>query len=164
MAITLDTGDSQANAAVAAAPLHLDADAFKLLKDDPGECQLANVAGTLDQPNTIRYSVQPIADIFNAAPIDPDADQRRDGHSYLIQVNETWKKYDAADTSVTPVYFPASAHMVLKLPVDALVTADVAKLLVRRLLGALTMSATDSIEDGLGPLLVGVTHVDPPVT
>lgn len=159
MAITLATGTAQALATPTHQPLAPNVGSFKYSKDDPGESILMNVAGALDQPNSIRYGVTRIADVFKGSPAAPVAGQRVDGNSFLVQLAETWKVYDGADTSVQPYYLPVSAHMVLKLPVDALVTGALVETLLLRLLGAIQRNATDDLDVALTPLLHGITNL-----
>lgn len=159
MAITLATGTAQALATPTHTPLAPDVGDFAYSKDDPGESILTNVAAPLDQPNSIRYAVTRVADMFKGTPVTAQAGQRTDGNSYLIQLNEVWKEYDSADSSVVPYYHPISAHIVLKLPTNALVTGAVVETLLLRLLGAIQRNATDDLDVALEPLLHGITNL-----
>lgn len=159
MAITLATGTAQALAMPTHTPLAPNVGSFSYSKDDPGESILTNIATALDQPNTIRYSVSSVADVFKNAPIAPLGDQRRDGSSLLVQLQEAWKVYDGADTSVQPYYLPVSAHFVLKIPTDALITGAVVQDLLLRLLGACGRAAAMDLDDSINPLLHGITNL-----
>jgi hypothetical protein len=126
--------------------------------DVPGEAVYRNVTGTLDQPNTLRFGYSVIKDIYQNSPIDAAAGQRRDGISLLTQLNEVWVVDDAAD-SAAALYLPASAHMIVKLPIDALVTSGVVGAFIRRLHGAYFTAADSTSAEAIAPLLVGVTSI-----
>lgn len=160
MAIQLVTGTgstlsipTQVGKAPAVAP------AFAYSKDEPGESVYTNVNASLDQPNSLRFAASPVADMFKNTGLTPGSGQRKDGLSYLWQVNEVWKVNDGADTSVVPYYLPISAHVVLKFGYDALVTAAVLRDLVLRLLGAPCRNGTDAFDVALGPVLHGITRL-----
>lgn len=159
MAITLATGTAQALATPTHQPLAPDAGAFAYSKDDPGESVLMNIEAALDQPNSIRYAVSKVADVFKGTPATPNQGQRVDGNSHLVQLNEVWKAYDDADTSVVAEYLPVSAHLVLKLPTHALITGALVETLLLRLLGAVQRNATDDLDVALAPLLHGITNL-----
>jgi len=152
MALSLATGSAQSSNCSTQTPLYPATGSYAFAKDDPGEAIMSNTAGALDQPNTVRYAVSNVADVFKNASLSPSAGQRVDGLSILVQVNEVWKIDDAAD-SLAPIYFPASAHMVLKVPNDALVTSSVLSSLVLRLVGAPFRNGTDTLAVAYNPLL-----------
>jgi hypothetical protein len=126
-------------------------------KDDPGESILVYAAGDLTQPNSIRHAVSSVADVFKGTGVAPIAGQRTEGLSILTQVIETWK---VSGDGITPYYLPVSAHYVLKIPVDGLVTGTVAAALLDRLIGASARSGADAVDVGLSQLLHGVTHLE----
>lgn len=160
MAIALGTGTAQTTNVTAAQTLLMPVVAsHRYMIDDSGNAVRANVVGALDQPNTIKYGVSRIADVFRGASVEAADGQRKDGNSILVQVNEVWKVADAADSTVVPYYLPASAHMVLKIPVDANITSAVVAAFILRLMGAPFVAAGDSLATAIDPLLHGVTHL-----
>lgn len=160
MAIAMATGTGQAVAAtVDWVPLQPTIVSYDYSKDEPGETIYTNIAGALDQPNTIRCAAAPIADIFRGAPVDPITDQTVDGLSILVQVNEAWKVNDSANTSFVPYYLPVSAHMVLKVPVNEYVTAAAVVGLITRLAGAPMRAAGDNMSVAISKLLRGVVRL-----
>lgn len=161
MALSLVTGTAQANSGATTTPLGPSTSSYAFIKDDPGESILRCITATLDQPSTIRYGWQSIADVFKGSPITADPEQRRDGFQVLMQVNEVWKVYDAGDATVAPYYLPASGHLVLKLPIDALVTPTVVTALATRVIGACHRGTTQNWANALTPILSGVTAVAP---
>lgn len=125
---------------------------------------LGNTSAPIDQPNTIRYGWQTVNDVFKGSPIQADPEQRRDGFQVLAQVNEVWKVHDSGDASVQPYYLPVSGHLVLRLPVDALLTPTNATTFLTRVIGACHRGTTQSLENAITPLVMGVTAIPPDST
>lgn len=161
MALSLVTGTLQTNSGATTTPKGPAASSYAFAKDDPGEAILRCIAGNLDQPSTIRYGWTKVNDVFRNAAIDADPEQRRDGFQTLMQVNEVWKVYDSGDSSVTPYYLPVSGHLVLKLPVDALVDMSAVVAFATRVIGSCHRGTTQSWSDALTPLVNGVCATDP---
>lgn len=158
MAIALATGSgSTTNVTAAQTLLMPTVGSFKLLANSPNEAVYVNVAGALDQPNKVRHAVSVIPDVFKGLDIEPDAGQRTDGLSILSQITELWKVDDAANSSFNPYYLPVSAHMVIKVPVDALITSQVLGNLFLRLAGSVWGAAGQSLAQAFDPLLRGAT-------
>lgn len=157
MAITLATGSAQGSNCASQVPLYPTTGSYVVSKDEPGEAILTNVAGALDQPNSIRFGVSAISDIFRNTPLSPAPGQSVAGVSMLAQVNEVWKLDDAAD-SLSPLYVPASAHLVVKVASDALVTPTVVANLMLRLFGAPFRNGTDSLATAITSWLHGVAR------
>lgn len=158
MAIALSTGSgSTTNVTAAQTLLMPTVGSFKLLSNSPNEAVYVNVAGALDQPNKVRHAVQTVPDMFKGLDIEPDAGQRTDGLSILSQIIETWKVEDAANTAFNPYYLPVSAHMVIKLPIDALITSNVLGSLFLRLAGSIWGAPGQTLAQAWDPLLRGAT-------
>lgn len=146
MALALSTGTAQVTTGAALTPLFRPTSYF-CSRDVPGEAIFTNKSATLNQPNTIRFAVQTIADMFKGTEVPVGASQVRSGLSMLAQVNEVWKVDDAAD-ALASIYYPASAHIVIRVPNEELVTSTVVADLVRRLLGAVLLDADDTLAAG----------------
>lgn len=159
MAIVLATGTQQTVSATALNPLAPVVASYLAQKDDPGETIYSNIVTALDQPNKLRFSVSPVADVFKNAEATALAGQRVDGLNILCQVTEVWKVYDGADNSVIPYYLPVSAHQVLKIPIDANVTDAAVAALMARLTGATLHGTVLTLTGGIGPLMHGVTRL-----
>lgn len=157
MALSLATGSAQGSNCATQTPLYPTTGSYLVSKDEPGETIYTNVVGAIDQVNSIRIAANTVANVFKGVPLEPAAGQRTDGLSALVQVRETWKIDDAADT-LAPLYFPASAHMVLTVPTDALVTPAVLSSLILRLFGAPFRNGTDSLATAITSLLHGITR------
>lgn len=157
MALSLATGSAQTSNCATQTPLYPATGSYVFSKDDPGEAVYTNVAAALDQPNSIRFAVAPISNVFNNVALNPISGQGVAGLSMLCQVNEVWKVDDAAD-SLAPLLYPASAHMVIKVPTDALVTPAVVSGLIMRLFGAPFRNGTDSMATAITSFLHGVAR------
>lgn len=157
MALALSTGTAQTSAGASLTPLYRPAASYVCSRDVPGEALFVNSAGALDQPNTVRFAVQTISDLFKGSDLTPSEYQTRSGLSMLAQVAEVWKVDDAAD-ALASLYYPASAHIVVKVPNDALVTSTVVADLVRRLLGAVLLDNDDTLAQGWNNLLHSITR------
>jgi hypothetical protein len=134
------------------------------VKDEPGESIMQATTGTLDMPMRYRISSQGVQNVFTGTGLEPQTAQRRDGVSFLCQLTEAWKVYDTGDAGVVPYYLPVSAHLVTKVPIDALVTpAEVAGLWFRLMLG-LSRAYDDTVETPLAALLAGATRLGEPAS
>lgn len=162
MALSLVTGSAQDNNCATLTPKYPDLTSDYLWeKEEPGEAILRAVVGSMDQPNRIRYATSSIPNLFaGQSAVAAVAGQSTIGTSILIQVQEAWKIYDAADANVAPHFFPVSAHMVLKVPVTELVGSTALSGLVLRLLGATFRNGTDTLAEALNPLLYGITKIE----
>lgn len=165
MAITLATGTQAAivSGVEGLFPHIPNTGAFAYSKDDPGESILTNVLAPLDQPNSLRFSSTEVADIFKNSPTAPAAGQSTRGLHLLTQVNEVWKCTDSVSGETWTL--PVSAHLVLKLPIDAEVTAARCVDLLRRLMGALwgtkdaSAASMNEYAEAIAPVLRGITRL-----
>jgi len=158
MSISVDLGTGQGvSSGTTVTPLAPTPGSYGFSVDDPGNTVMKNVVGGLDQPNAIRYSVTPVADVFKQSDLTAAAGQRTDGVSVLVQVTESWKVTDSVTGEV--IYLPVSAHCVLKVPLNAEVTGARAAALMARLLGALDRDDSGGIDDSLDSIMHGVTRL-----
>ena len=156
MSISVLTGSSQTTAGSAVTPLAPAAGSYGVAIDDPGQTVLVAVDGDLDTPNRIRYAVTNVADVFKGSDASPKSGQRVDGLSVLCQVTETWKVTESETGS--SYYLPMSAHLVIKLPIDANISSTDLAGLVARLVGTLDRGEK-GIADNIASLTRGVTHL-----
>lgn len=156
MSVTLAIGTAQTVSGAAVTPLAPAAGDYAYSVDDPGSAILTNVAGDLDQPGTIKYSVSRAPDMFKNSDATPVSGQRTDGLNILIQVNEIWK---VTDTDLGVRYLPVSGHVVLKVPIDEEVTAATVAALMNRVHGAVVRGTSGTVADGIDLLLHGVTRI-----
>lgn len=156
MALSLSTGSAQTSVGATLTPLYRPAASYVCSRDVPGESIFANSAAALDQPNTVRFAVNTVADMFKGSDLNVVENQVKSGLSMLAQVTEVWKVDDAAD-ALASLYYPASAHMVIRVPNDALVTSTVVADFVRRLLGTVLLDSDDTLAQGWNNLLHQIT-------
>lgn len=158
MAIALVTGSGQTIDHVGSPVTPLTSDAgYVLSTDTPGMSILKNTAAPLDQPNTIKYSVTSVSDMFKNTDLTAiEGQQGVQGINYLVQVLESWAMRDGIADPVA--LLPVSAHVVLKLPLHSAVTAVAVHGLIQRLLGAIVGQGGANLADGLAPTIAGITR------
>lgn len=157
MSISVSVGTGQTESGTAITPLALAPAAYRASVNDPGLTLLQNVSNALDQPNTVRYSVTDVADVFKGTGVDPIEGQRTVGKSVLVQVTETLKVTDSEGVLPTR-YLPLSVHMVLKFPVDDQISGTILQAAIARLVGAIDRG-TFGVDDVLSALAHGVTDL-----
>lgn len=110
---------------------------FKVKKDSPDEVILTNLTCPVIYPEKIRFSVSDVNNVYTGSSIEPSlfAPTKR-GTSILCQVVETWKVTDSTDPSYE-VALPVSAHLVLKVPNNEMITPAAVQTLVGRLISGL---------------------------
>lgn len=97
---------------------------FAVKRNQPEEVILTNTTSPVDQPETIRFGYQQIADIYKNTGIDPSyMSVTRRGISLVCQVNDVLR-VTPDDPSVGVYDLPISAHVVIKTAVNQNVTAD----------------------------------------
>lgn len=109
---------------------------FAVLREAADELLLTNLTSPVDQPETIRYGYQNIADIYRNSGIDPSfmATSRR-GVSLVGQVNDIVRVTPAEDSgccTMQQIMLPIEAHWVLKFPVSQYVTPTLALQILER--------------------------------
>jgi len=99
--------------------------------------QAVNKTSPLDQLETIRVQASEIADVYKGTSIDPSVyAPSRKGLSIVCQVNDVLRVTETTDAQFLND-LPLSAHLVVKVPQNALVTADMVMALAGRCLAAL---------------------------
>jgi hypothetical protein len=155
MAVTMATGTAQLTAGAAIYPIYVPAD-YVAISDKPGETILTNTLAGRDQPNTLRFGVQAVADIFKGTTCPVQPGQLKTGVSIVCQVAERWCFDDAADT-MAAMWAPASCHFVMKVPDDPRVTPTLMRGFLERNLGMLMRNGSDSPTTGFTKLFHGIT-------
>lgn len=117
------------------ASLSFDTDFAKKEASDANSCIITNVTSPYDRPETIRYAISRISNIYSGSGLEAGYQApNRAGTSLLIQDVTILTSEDAA-TGIR-VDYPFSAHLVLKIPYSAVVTDAVLNTVLARLLGA----------------------------
>lgn len=114
----------------------------------------ANKTSPIDQQETIRVQATDIADVYKGTSIDPSAyAASRKGISIVAQVNDILR---VTETTVATyqVDLPISCHIVVKVPLNANITADNVQTVIGRAL-ALFYNSNDVTTGRIGGLLRG---------
>ena len=114
---------------------------YRVKQDDAGEAIIANITSPIDRPETFRFSAAPVADVYKGTGIDSGFySPSRKGISLLCQLTDVYKYADSADSTFKDQYLPISGHMVLKVPCNEALTADMISTFVGRLIAGLYAS------------------------
>lgn len=119
---------------------------FCVVTDTPGEAVLSNKTSPVDAPERLRFAMSTVKDVYQNTDIDPGTySPSKRGSQILVQLNEVWTKSDATLASYK-INLPVSGHIVLKVPNDSDLTADMLIAFVGRLVSGLfeTGSATNN--------------------
>lgn len=157
MAITSATGVNYTNLTVSLAASFPTAASVAYSQDEPGQSILTNVTSAIDQPSSIRTSVQAVADVFKKANCNPVPGQILGGVDILTQLVEVWKMTD--NVLGTSWYLPVSARAVYTLPTDPNISALDLTTLVARLAGCSCRAVGDTIGAQLQRIQRGVTRL-----
>jgi len=115
-------------------------------KSKKSDVWITNSTSPLDSPETVRYAIQNIGNIYNGTDIQPAYfATSKAGRQLLIQLNDVLTATDSAD----PTYrmdLPFSGHVVLKFPTNAVVTSSMLLAFYERLVSMAfaTGAVTDS--------------------
>lgn len=119
---------------------------FKTKVDDPSEVIVTNVTSPLDRPETIRFGYTEIADVYKNTSIDSKVyGATKRGVQLLAQVNDVYSVTDSVDADYR-VDLPVQAHLVIKVPADENITADVVNALIARAISTFYATATVTSE------------------
>lgn len=117
---------------------------FRVKVDDPGEAIVTNLTSPIERPETFRFAITEIRDVYKNTSIDANvAAPTRRGVSILCQLNDVYSITDSSDATYQ-VNLPMQGHIVLKIPSNDLITADVMKTFLGRLVDGLFNSGVVS--------------------
>jgi hypothetical protein len=109
---------------------------FVTIKNDSEESVASNTTSPIGKPETLRFGLTPIANIYKSTPIEKSVQSPTTrGYSLLVQVNDVLSVVDA-DVDVS-YDLPISAHVVFKFPADSVVTPAHLRTVFNRLQQAL---------------------------
>lgn len=119
---------------------------FKVKQETKDEVILTNITSPLDRPENLRVGYSTVQDIYNNTDIHPSvqAPSRR-GVSILCQLTNTLSRVDELHPE-SRVDLPISAHLVLKFPASASITAELLEEHMGRLISALYSTGKTSPE------------------
>lgn len=117
------------------------------------ELIITNLTSPTDQPETIRWGYESIADIYRNTGIDPSfMSVSKRGASLVGQVNDLLRVTPADDSgccSMQQIMLPIEAHWVLKFPISQYVTPEIAlQVLERAFATAYATGKTDASKLG----------------
>lgn len=127
-------------------------------KQKSGELILQNTTSPLDQPETIRWAIENIGNVYNGTDI-PTTNRSitTRGVSLVIQVNDILRVSDESDPECCcgngAFDLPISTHIVVRVPLNQYVTAEKAMEVLKRDLAAVYNGADSP--DFLNQLLRG---------
>lgn len=117
----------------------------------------ANKTSPVDQQETLRVQASEIADVYKGTSIDPSAfAPSRKGLSIVAQVNDILRVTETTDATYQ-VDLPISAHIVVKVPLSANITAANVETVLGRAL-ALFYNSNDVTTGRIGNLLRGAMN------
>lgn len=133
---------------------------FSVKSDTADECVITNATSPLDQPETIRFALQKIGNIYNGSQVNPAAmSVSKQGVSLVVQLNDVLRVTpDTTDTCCCGagyMDFPISTHVVIKAPLVQYVDADTVLSVVKRNIAALFGEGTDVTSARLNSMLRG---------
>lgn len=110
---------------------------FRVKKDSDSEAIITNLTSPIDQPERIRWAQSEVSDVYKNTGISPTMYYAsRRGTQVLCQLTDVYGVTDDQDASYEAL-LPVSAHIVLKVPNNDLISEDTAVQMVERLLGSL---------------------------
>lgn len=113
---------------------------FAKRESSAGESVLVNTGTPTDRLEVIRTAIKDVKNIYNNTGIIPGYQSpNQTGKQLLIQVNEVWSKLDSEDSTYRQD-LPVQAHLVVKLPNEALISENDVWELIGRLIGVLSES------------------------
>lgn len=109
---------------------------YRVKASSAKEATIVNISSPLDQPESIRFAVSEVADVYAGAGLSSEQIiGSKAGTRLLAQLNMTAKVTDESGMIVS--YLPLSAHLVIKVPKSAYVTNDLIDTVKNRLIGTL---------------------------
>lgn len=114
---------------------------FAITKEVADEVVLTNRTSPIDQPETIRFGYQNVANVYANTGIDPSyMSVSRRGVSLVAQVNDILRvSCDGGENAcnLSIIDLPMTAHIVVKVPLIQYVTAELAMGTVNRAISSL---------------------------
>lgn len=112
-------------------------DDFRILSETPNEVVLTNLTAPLDRPEKFRIAYNVIKDVYRNTDIHPNMRAASSkGVNVLCQLTSTISEINDTDPTVR-TDLPISAHIVLKFPAAAAITAALIQETVGRLVSGL---------------------------
>lgn len=128
---------------------------FRVKQDEPKEGIITNLTSPIDAPERIRWAHSDIGDVYRNTGIDPTLYYAsRKGTQILCQLTDVYKVTDSSAADYLAM-LPVSAHLVLKVPNNDLISENVAITMLGRLLATLYETSGTTTSSRLRSLLRG---------
>lgn len=128
---------------------------YRVKSDEPNEAIITNITSPIDRPETFRFAVSTIADVYKSTGIEPAyRSANTKGLSLVVQLSDVLNYYDETIDDAKECYIPMQGHIVLKVPANEAITADMVKSFVSRLLAGLYSTGSTN-SDRLKSMLRG---------
>lgn len=132
-----DTPVSGAQAPEITIPVLNYSDDFRIDTNRPSEAILANITSPLGKPEKIRYAASDVSNVYSGTDVDRALwAPTLKGVSILAQLVDTYTVVDSADPTFE-MALPMECHLVVKVPANELITADMVETFIGRLLATL---------------------------
>lgn len=90
------------------------AEDFAITKNDAGTVELTNRTSPINQPETIRFQIRDVANVYAGSRVDPEYySPVKSGRQFVCSIMDTAKATDATGKTVL---LPCKAHFVMQLP------------------------------------------------
>lgn len=142
--------DNSGNAKVTALPYDTD---FDLTKDGAKECVIANMKAPIDVPESIRFAIEDIANVYAGSDLDPHLyAPLKKGKSVVVGIKDAFKvqrviaddSTGAISSLLSETVYPVAAHAVFKFPISTEINAEDVQKVLYRLIAALYKTASDA--------------------
>lgn len=97
---------------------------FSSTMDKPGERRLTNVKSPVPRPQTVRYAVTNVKNVYSKGIDKAFQLQDKSGKSIVFGLTEMWSVTNDSIPNDPGFIVPVSGHMVLKLPTGIDIPAD----------------------------------------
>lgn len=119
---------------------------YRVKLDEPNEAIITNMTSPIDRPETFRYGLSTVADVYKGTGIDVAyRSPSSKGLSLVCQLADIYDLYDETVDDPKEQYLPIQGHIVLKVPCNDAITASVIKGFLSRLIAGLF--STGAIDD-----------------
>jgi len=117
---------------------------FAPRKVEANEVELTNMTSPVDQPETVRFAISNVGNIYANTGIDPAYyGASKKGFSVLVQLNDTMRVTDTEKPEFVQD-FPISAHIVIKGASSSYLSSDNVYAVAKRLVSCLTPGSDSS--------------------
>lgn len=128
---------------------------FRVREDEPSEAIVTNLTSPIDAPERIRWAHSEVKDVYKGAGIDPTLYYpSRRGTQILCQLTDVLTVTDDASPDYQAA-LPVSAHLVVKVPNNELITEEIVLSLLQRLVAGLYETTGSTTSPRLRGILRG---------